>query len=282
MANWNKENFNIAIPQSIARLDFNQHREQHIKNYTAIENVLGKEVLEAENKFKFLNLNDTPDSYLGQGGKFLRVNSSETGLEFAKAVGGVSIIRECIHVPGWGFTNFATISDRGNALIPTGQLFFVPLIIPSQYKTSTIFFINPISQTTTIRVGLYSSIQESYQGDTRLNLAFQPYQKLFESVDIPLGIAEMKYIDAELDLGAGIYFIAYAVSGETEILGMRAGAIGTHMGIDFIPGNVLMIVTEWAIDFPDYTMPFPAEVDRAELYEEIAEETTFFPLFLLY
>lgn len=50
---------------------------------TAIDNILG-----GGGGLDFTDLGDTPASYVGQGGLFVRVNVGETGLEFAAAGGG--------------------------------------------------------------------------------------------------------------------------------------------------------------------------------------------------
>ena len=46
----------------------------------------------------FTGLTDTPSSYTGQGGNFVKVNSTPDGLEFGTGGGGLPIVLSLIHI----------------------------------------------------------------------------------------------------------------------------------------------------------------------------------------
>jgi hypothetical protein len=278
MTNWSKSNFNVAIPTSIARIDFNQHRDQHIKNYTALENVIGKEILEAERPLSFLHLHDTPSSYQGQGGKFLRVNSSEDGLEFAEAAGGGGgIIRESIYTDVPRF-NMVPRGTGGNAVLPALELWLFPFINPTEYKYTEIGVLNPGSQNTYIKLAIYNSVFNSYPWEEPLRSQYFPFQKILESEKLSMEYPFPISFTFEQTLQAGLYWLGIATEAETQIHGFSPDSLNISCGL-FIPATrQIRYFCGYRIELPSLEDPLPAEIDKEELAEIFLAPDLYAPL----
>ena len=77
----------------------------------------------------FTALTDTPSSYTGQGGNFVKVNSTPDGLEFGTGGGGLPIVNVADFgaLPGaGGATNRTSIENAINSLASTGGIVFIP------------------------------------------------------------------------------------------------------------------------------------------------------------
>jgi hypothetical protein len=72
--------------------------------------------------FAFKDLTDVPSSYTGLGGKFLRVKSTEDGIETASIAGGGDVLGPALstdgHMAVWEGTNTKTLKDGG--AVPSG------------------------------------------------------------------------------------------------------------------------------------------------------------------
>jgi hypothetical protein len=82
---------------------------------TFLGNLTGASAIPTANAFTFLNLTDTPNSYVGQALKVARVNAGETALEFATAAAG-TVTSVAIGSP------LATLSISGSPITTSGTI----------------------------------------------------------------------------------------------------------------------------------------------------------------
>jgi hypothetical protein len=281
MTNWSKDNFNVAIPTSIARLDFNQNRDQHIKNYTALENVIGKEILEAESPLSFLHLHDTPSSYSGQGGKYIRVNSSEDGLEFAEAAGGgIGIIRESIYTDVPRF-NMVPRGTGGNAVIPALELWLFPFINPTEYKYTEIGILNPVSQSLNIKLTLYNSVYNYYSWEEPLRSQYFPLEKIFESEKLSMQYPFPVSFCFEQTLQAGLYWLGIATEAETQVHGFSPDSLNISCGLFHPATRQIRFFCGYRIGISSLDDPLPTQINIEELAEIFLTSEQYAPLIMI-
>jgi len=201
----------------------------------------------------FLELEDTPDSYVAQALKYLRVNAAEDALEFAAAGGAADypldlyVNTEMWRVPGW-----AVHSTSGQIVI-SGRLYYIPIFITATYSYD--------KMDTEVTVAVADK-------KARLGLYYwsngAPGNLILDAGQVDVSSIGNKELDIDLTLTRGYYFLAWVSDGAPTIRSFIATGVQktpvAAFGVigDLIPQQLILAKAN-VPEYVDAGLPDPAD-----------------------